>query len=548
MSQYQAGKVAVTNGSNIVTGNNTLFLTNVKVGDSFKVYGIPALYNVIAVEANSLLRISPNYAGVTQNNVAYQITRDFTPNTNLAEISTGDSEFAFHLTYEVIRKLDVLVAQNSFREAWSQAEEDAYFAAGYKQVVRMDLLGATTTTTTVAPTTSTTTTAGTTTTTAATTTTTGATTTTTVGTTTTAAGTTTTVAGTTTTAAGTTTTGATTTTTVGTTTTAAGTTTTVAPTTTTTTTTTAAPTTTTTTAAPIPSAPTITSVTPGDGQNVIDLGTSSGATSYNLYWSATETVAANIVASGTKVTGASDPYTHSGLTNGTTYRYVQTAVNAAGESGPSAVVSGVPVASAPLVSPFANPGFESAFAPGDWADASTGTTTPDVNGSVAYAVQNANTGGVMSGSYVAKLYASGGFDELGPIASVAKIKQQVSAANIDSYPIISLDILPKSINATSKAYIEIAAYNSSNVEVIASKMIKLFGAQGDITPTDVSFSPVANTKVTKSFNIKTVISGRYTAANTWANVSYIKFTINVADINATVSPTEVWFDNVVAGV
>ncbi|QXE85959.1 hypothetical protein KP003_16590 [Geomonas nitrogeniifigens] len=95
-------------------------------------------------------------------------------------------------------------------------------------------------------------------------------------------------------------------------------------------------------AASIPAAPTITSVTPGNTQNVIDLGTSSGATSYNLYWSTTETVAANIVASGTKITGASDPYTHSGLTNGTTYQYVQTAVNAAGESGPSAVVSGVP--------------------------------------------------------------------------------------------------------------------------------------------------------------------------------------------------------------
>lgn len=94
----------------------------------------------------------------------------------------------------------------------------------------------------------------------------------------------------------------------------------------------------------IPAAPTITSVTPGDAQNVIDLGASSGATSYNLYWSTTETVAANIKASGTPIVGASDPYMHSGLTNGTTYNYVETAVNAAGESGPSSVVSGVPAA------------------------------------------------------------------------------------------------------------------------------------------------------------------------------------------------------------
>ena len=53
-------------------------------------------------------------------------------------------------------------------EAWSQAEEDALFAEGHKWVVRMDILGApTTTTTTAAPTTTTTTAAPTTTTTTA---------------------------------------------------------------------------------------------------------------------------------------------------------------------------------------------------------------------------------------------------------------------------------------------------------------------------------------------------------------------------------------------
>jgi len=52
-------------------------------------------------------------------------------------------------------------------EAWSQAEQDAFFAEGCTIVVRMDLLGVATTTTTAAPTTTTTTAAPTTTTTTA---------------------------------------------------------------------------------------------------------------------------------------------------------------------------------------------------------------------------------------------------------------------------------------------------------------------------------------------------------------------------------------------
>lgn len=98
-----------------------------------------------------------------------------------------------------------------------------------------------------------------------------------------------------------------------------------------------------------PDSPTITSVTPGDGSNSIDLGTSAGATSYNLYWvdgtdNPTWDTTAEILANGTKITGASDPHSHTSLTNGHEYRYVQTAVNAAGESGGSEVVTGTPAA------------------------------------------------------------------------------------------------------------------------------------------------------------------------------------------------------------
>jgi len=52
------------------------------------------------------------------------------------------------------------------------------------------------------------------------------------------------------------------------------------------------------------------------------------ATTYNIYWSKTAGVTK---ANGTKIAGAANPYTHSGLTAATNYYYIITAVNSAGD-------------------------------------------------------------------------------------------------------------------------------------------------------------------------------------------------------------------------
>ncbi len=60
---------------------------------------------------------------------------------------------------------------------------------------------------------------------------------------------------------------------------------------------------------------------PADGANVIGWDSMAGATSYNLYWSTASPVSK---LNSTMIASASNPFTHAGLTNGTTYYYVVT--------------------------------------------------------------------------------------------------------------------------------------------------------------------------------------------------------------------------------
>ena len=93
------------------------------------------------------------------------------------------------------------------------------------------------------------------------------------------------------------------------------------------------------TATEIPSAPTDATASAGDGQVTISWSAVSGATSYNIYWSETSGVTKD---NGTQIPDITSPYSHTGLTNGTTYYYVVTAVNSFGESAESAEVSAAP--------------------------------------------------------------------------------------------------------------------------------------------------------------------------------------------------------------
>ena len=92
----------------------------------------------------------------------------------------------------------------------------------------------------------------------------------------------------------------------------------------------------------IPPAPGGLVATPGNAQVALSWNTSSGATGYRVKRSTTSGGPYAVVAS-----PSSPGFTDTGLTNGTTYYYVVSAVNSAGESANSSQVSATPQAIAP---------------------------------------------------------------------------------------------------------------------------------------------------------------------------------------------------------
>jgi fibronectin type 3 domain-containing protein len=90
-----------------------------------------------------------------------------------------------------------------------------------------------------------------------------------------------------------------------------------------------------------PAAPTNLVASPGNAQVTLSWSASSGATSYNVKRSTTNGGPYSTIASG--VTSTS--FTNTGLTNGTTYFFVVSAVNSVGESGNSNQASATPIQS-----------------------------------------------------------------------------------------------------------------------------------------------------------------------------------------------------------
>jgi fibronectin type 3 domain-containing protein len=144
------------------------------------------------------------------------------------------------------------------------------------------------------------------------------------------------------------------------------------------------------------SAPTF-AVAPSSAQNVITITapTTGTATSYNIYWDDADSAvtAANMTHVVNTATATAAPFlcttatscTHSGLTNGKMYRYAVAAVNANGESAPSAVTNvSMAVPSAPT-----GVGVNALTA----TTAAVSWTAPTTGGTVTYNVYHSTTAG-----------------------------------------------------------------------------------------------------------------------------------------------------------
>ena len=102
--QYSRGKVTVSNGSAVVTGISTQFLSAVQVADQFTVAGDGVLYDVASINSDTQITLSVPYQGSTASGVVYTIARYFTFPDNFPVLTQGDIETPTILT-RTIRKV-----------------------------------------------------------------------------------------------------------------------------------------------------------------------------------------------------------------------------------------------------------------------------------------------------------------------------------------------------------------------------------------------------------------------------------------------------------
>ena len=108
MAQYKTGTATVVNGSEVVSGTGTQWLSNVKPGNGFVMAGVGLVYDVSSVDSDTQLTLTVPYGGAVRTG-AYAVQRDYTVD-GIPEMSQGDIETAAIFT-RAMRKLQGLLGQ-----------------------------------------------------------------------------------------------------------------------------------------------------------------------------------------------------------------------------------------------------------------------------------------------------------------------------------------------------------------------------------------------------------------------------------------------------
>jgi len=201
----------------------------------------------------------------------------------------------------------------------------------------------------------------------------------------------------------------------------------------------------------IPAAPTGVSAVGGTKQATLSWTAVTGASSYNLYWSTTTGVT---TANGMKISGVSSPAVQTGLSDSTTYFYILTAVNSAGESAASVQVAASTLpANAPPPSVPAAPTGVSATGGANQATVSWSAVT----GATSYNVYWSTTSGVTTATGARIAGVSSPFVHTGLGASTAYF-YVVTAVNSTGESVVSAEVTA----STNAAAIDGAALYTSN--------------------------------------------------------------------------------------